>query len=154
MIGNEKDAFPRPAEEPFAQINTGPFKILKDFDNSSYKLDLPPELKRRGIHPSFHASLLRIHQPNDDRRFPGRSLHQITGVSEDSNEWAVEKISNHAGKGNNMVFEITWKSGDRSWAPLMEITALKAYLEAFDVPDPSKCSRTLQRDSYPYSACI
>jgi hypothetical protein len=40
-----------------------------------------------------------------------------------------------------LVFEIAWKSGDRSWAPLSEVshlTALKAYLEALDVPDPSK----------------
>jgi hypothetical protein len=57
----------------------GPFKILKDFGNSSYKIDLPSELKRKGIHPSFHASLLRIHHPNDDRRFPGRNLLQVTG---------------------------------------------------------------------------
>ena len=47
-----------------------PFKIIKDFRNNSFKVDLPSELKRRGVHPVFHASLLRIHIPNDDRLFP------------------------------------------------------------------------------------
>ena len=49
----------------------GPFRINHDFGNSTYHLDLTSDLKQRGIHPSFHASLLRVHHPNDDRRFPG-----------------------------------------------------------------------------------
>jgi hypothetical protein len=50
----------------------GPYKILQDFGNSSFKLDLPPHLKQRGVHDVFHSSLLREHIPNDDRLFPGR----------------------------------------------------------------------------------
>ena len=49
----------------------GPFRILKDFDNGSFRLALPARLKQRGIHDVFHSSLLRIHVPNDDRLFPG-----------------------------------------------------------------------------------
>ena len=36
----------------------GPFKIIKDFGNNSFKIDLPSDLKRQGIHPIFHSSLL------------------------------------------------------------------------------------------------
>ena len=50
----------------------GPYKILQDFGNQSFKLELLVHLKRRGVHDVFHSSLLRIHVPNDDRLFPGR----------------------------------------------------------------------------------
>ena len=55
----------------------GPYKILQDFDNSSFRLDLPPHLKQRGIHDVFHSSLLREHIPNDDRLFPGHLDTQL-----------------------------------------------------------------------------
>jgi hypothetical protein len=52
----------------------GPYKMLEDYKNNSYLLDLPSELKQCGLHPAFHAHLLRLHEPNDDRRFPGHQL--------------------------------------------------------------------------------
>ena len=33
----------------------GPYEIISDYRNNSYKLDLPTRLKQRGIHPIFHA---------------------------------------------------------------------------------------------------
>lgn len=36
----------------------GPYRILRDFGNSSFQLGLPPSLRQRGIHDVFHASLL------------------------------------------------------------------------------------------------
>src|ERR1700742_4885253 len=51
----------------------GPYKILKTFhDSSTYELELPPELMKRGIHPKFHVSLLRPHVANDVELFPNR----------------------------------------------------------------------------------
>ncbi|KAF8808284.1 hypothetical protein BYT27DRAFT_7050766, partial [Phlegmacium glaucopus] len=73
----------------------GPYKILKDFNNSSFHLDLPSHLKQRGVHPVFHASLLRIHVPNDDRLFPGRMDTQLGTTPEADGEWAVDKILSH-----------------------------------------------------------
>ena len=49
----------------------GPYKITHDFNNQSFRLELPAHLKKRGVHDVFHSSLLRIHIPNDDRLFPG-----------------------------------------------------------------------------------
>lgn len=45
----------------------GPYKIkaIKS-PGASYELELPRELQIRGIHPVFHASLLRPHVPSDD----------------------------------------------------------------------------------------
>ncbi|KIM76330.1 hypothetical protein PILCRDRAFT_36651, partial [Piloderma croceum F 1598] len=103
----------------------GPYKVLEDYKNDTFRLDLPSELKQRGVHPAFHASLLRIHVPNDDRRFPG-SL----GNAE---EWAVLHIESHHGKGVDALFEIVWKAGDRAWLPYHEVAHLEAmsqYLEA------------------------
>jgi hypothetical protein len=134
-------SFPKDQSRKLAPKYVGPFKIIKDFGNSSYKLELPSELKRKGIHPSFHASLLQIHQPNNDRRFPGCTIHQVSALGDDPAEWAVEKILSSLRKGEDLKFEVLWKSGDQSWAPLSEIkhlNALKAYLEAFSIDHTSK----------------
>ena len=44
----------------------GSYKVLEDFKNSSFRLELSLNLKWRGIHGVFHASLLQVHEPNDD----------------------------------------------------------------------------------------
>ena len=44
----------------------GPYKINKDYGNDTFGIDLPAELKKRGLHSKFHASLLCLHIPNDD----------------------------------------------------------------------------------------
>ncbi len=44
----------------------GPYPIAEDFGNGFFRLELPSNLKSRGIHDVFHASLLRIHVPNND----------------------------------------------------------------------------------------
>jgi Integrase zinc binding domain len=114
----------------------GPYKIIKDFSNQSFKLELPAHLKQRGVHDVFHSSLLRIHVPNDDRLFPGRMDTQIGGNPDVEDEWAVELIRSHAGSGENAIFEIKWKSGDITWMPYYQIRhlqALDAYLELMGV---------------------
>ena len=105
----------------------GPYKILKDFGNSSFQLKLPPHLKRRGIHDIFHSSLLRIHVPNDDRLFPGRMDTQLSG-EDDGDEWAVDWILSHSGSRTEASFKILWKSGDVTWLPYYQITHLQVLL--------------------------
>ena len=55
----------------------GPYQITKDFGNDTFGIDLPSELKKRGLHSRFHASLLHIHIPNDDWRFPGQEVENL-----------------------------------------------------------------------------
>jgi hypothetical protein len=119
----------------------GPYKIIQDFNNQSFKLELPVHLKKRGIHNVFHSSLLRIHVPNDDRLFPGRMDTQIGESPDIEDEWAVEQIRSHAGSGEDSVFEIKWKSGDVTWMPYYQIKHLQAfdaYLELMSVNHISK----------------
>jgi len=49
----------------------GPYKVTESHPNKSrYTLDLPPELKARRIHPSFHVTRLRPYNKNDNALFP------------------------------------------------------------------------------------
>jgi len=118
----------------------GPFainNILKG--GATYQLDLSEELLKRGINRSFHASLLKPHIPNDERRFPGRLPSQIPGFGEKPEEWIVEAIVSHHGKGIKSEFEIQWKAGDRTWSPYQEVAHLitmDRYCELMGVEDP------------------
>ncbi|TFK65194.1 hypothetical protein BDN72DRAFT_750877, partial [Pluteus cervinus] len=99
----------------------------------SFKLDLPSRLRQRGIHDAFHASLLRVHVPNDDRLFPGRMETQVADFEgEKEFEWAVERVLSHSGTGTDSDFELKWKSGDITWLPyakVREFNVLPAYFE-------------------------
>jgi Zinc knuckle len=122
----------------------GPFRITKEISlGTTYQLQLPAELRSRGIHPNFHASLLRIHVPNDDRRFPGRAVPQVTGLGAPADEFLVDKIVSHFGHGSHLWFELLWQSGDRTWlrhGSIRHLSALEVYLEnlnchsIFDLP--------------------
>ncbi|KDQ07796.1 hypothetical protein BOTBODRAFT_89333, partial [Botryobasidium botryosum FD-172 SS1] len=81
-------------------------------------------------------SLMRVHVPNDDRKFPGRQLEQITGFGEAPDEWAVDRIVSHHGTGTSAIFEVRWKTGDHSWEPyhaVRKLAALESYCEAFGI---------------------
>ena len=120
----------------------GPLKITRIASpGSSYQLELPRELKARGIYDVFHASLLRRHFPNDDRRFPGRQLHQLPGLGHTLEEWSIDRILSHAGRGTDALFEIQWSTGDVTWAPYAELKGLSVldeYLEAMGVVHPKQ----------------
>jgi len=77
---------------------------------------------------------MRIHVPNNDRLFPGRSDSQIVATDQGTEpEWAADKITNHSRSGNDVIFEVLWKSGDITWIPYMQIrdlNLLEPYLEA------------------------
>ncbi|QRV96227.1 Transposon Ty3-I Gag-Pol polyprotein [Ceratobasidium sp. AG-Ba] len=120
----------------------GPHRIIQVVtEGASYKIELPRELSARGISPVFHALNLRIHVPNDDRKFPGRSGEQIIALDKEPKEWAVDKILTHAGKGRDAEFQILWKSGDKSWESferIRHLEAMDAYLEAQGVSDATE----------------
>ena len=104
----------------------GPYKLLHNFGDSSFKVELPHHLKRWGVHDVFHSSLLREHIPNDDRLFPGWLDTQLGELPETEGEWAVERILSHAGASTDSIFEIKWASGDITWLPYYQITHLQA----------------------------
>ena len=90
----------------------GPYKIIRDYGNSSFKIDLPTELKKRGVHDIFHSSLLIIHLPNDDQLFPWRQEKQLGHSSKIEEEWAIEEILTHHWANGDTIFKVKWKAGD------------------------------------------
>jgi len=96
----------------------GPLRIVEDYNNNTYLLDLPAELKQGGVHPAFHANLLRIHEPNNDRHFPGRQLQQLVDLGK-LEEWSVKGIATHHGKGPDSLFEVVYNTGNRFGSLIM-----------------------------------
>ena len=83
---------------------------------------LSEEFIARGINRAFHASLLKPHALNYDRRFPVTLLAQIPIFGGNTEEWIVEAIDSHHGKGPvGSKFEILWKAGDKTWASYREV---------------------------------
>jgi hypothetical protein len=111
----------------------GPYKILEDFESESFKIDLPMHLKWKGVHDVFHASLLRMHIPNDCCLFPGQLDTQLGNTDGAEGKWAVDCIIEHAGSKADAMFEIRWKTGDVTWLPCYQGSHLTASQQCFDL---------------------
>jgi hypothetical protein len=112
----------------------GPYSIIaRDRTRSYYTLELPDELLRRRIHPTFHVSLLRPAIPNDDDRFPNREATFFYDFGDDPDrEWRVDSITSHEFRGNSIHFYVLWDSGETTVEPYnncKELAALDHYLE-------------------------
>ncbi|KAG6896122.1 hypothetical protein C0992_010197 [Termitomyces sp. T32_za158] len=134
-VSTENMTFPKGLARKLIPKFVGPYLLLKDFGNHSFCIQLPAHMRQRGIHNSFHASLLRIHYPNNDRRFPGRLYSQIVANVEPNHvdEWPADKIISHAGSKSTAIFEVLWRAGDKTWLPynqVQELDILSPYLEA------------------------
>jgi hypothetical protein len=141
-LSTKNITMPKGRARKLAPKYLGPFPITKVIkEGATYQLELSDELTKRGINRAFHASLLRPHVPNDDRRFPGRLPIQIPGFGEKPDEWIVDQILTHHGKGIGSEFQILWKAGDRTWASYREVAHLNAldrYCELMGVKNASE----------------
>ena len=113
---------------------------------STVKLELPPELTARRVHPTFHESLVRAHVPNDDKRFPRRDTATCYDFgTTDEPEWFVDEILAHRWVGRaHLEFQVRWTLGDVTWEPLAEckeLEALDEYLELRGVRQPRDLPR-------------
>ena len=121
----------------------GPFKILKEYPNTStFKLELPDSLR---IHPNFHSSLLKPYIPNDDDLFPNRqNIWSYTLDLRQDEEYVVDSIIGHhrsEDKRRKLYFVVLWGNGEVTTEPLSyvdELEALDHYLELKGVDQPSK----------------
>jgi hypothetical protein len=70
---------------------TGPFTVQQVIlSDSAYRLELPDHMK---IHPDFHVSQLKIYNPNEDTRFPGRAPPPPPPVIDDSDpRYTVDQV--------------------------------------------------------------
>ena len=97
-------------------------------------LELPPELIAQRVHPTFHASLLRAHVPNDDARFPRHDTKSYYDFrAADKPGWFIDEIlAHHWVDPMGLELQVRWTLGDMTWEPIAsckELTALDKYLE-------------------------
>lgn len=115
----------------------GPVNISEELvKGTTYRVNLPQELLRRGIRPSFHASLLKPYIPDEDRRFPRHDYGRFISLEGNKDEWTVERITNHRGRGRRATFEVQWHGGEVTWEPYRAIShleSLRQYFEALGV---------------------
>ena len=84
----------------------GPFKILSQINQVTFKLDLPQPMIERRIHNAFHASLLKPFFPDTfNRRDPPPPPVQF---EDGHDEYEVEKILHHRKRRNRMQYLIKW----------------------------------------------
>ncbi|KZP28202.1 hypothetical protein FIBSPDRAFT_729399, partial [Athelia psychrophila] len=118
----------------------GPYLIIGDYGNESFKLELSRELAVHGLHNKFHSSLLHLHITNDYWCFPRRQLRQIVNLG-NIEEWAVSHINTWKGKGSEAQFSLIWKLGDCAWMPHHEVkhlTIFGQFLEAQGITNVKK----------------
>lgn len=137
-LSTENLALPKGRSRKLMPKYIGPYQVTDSHpEKSRYTLDLPPELKARRIHPSFHVSRLRDYHRNDDKVFPKREVRAYYdfGDAED-NEWLVDEIIAHQWSGNKISFLVQWNLGDTTWEPYSEckdLEALDRYLELLGI---------------------
>ena len=75
----------------------GPMKVLNKIGaTDTYTLDLPEEMRKRRIHPTFHIGLLHQHEENDNVLFPRRDTQAFYDVRQtDKEEWIVDEVIAH-----------------------------------------------------------
>ena len=126
-------SLPKGRASKFLPKFIGPYLILDaKSESSTYRLDLPNELKGRNIHDVFHISKLRPYLPSDDSLFPGRKEAAAYDFGEPDEETGVKEIDDHRWKGKKLEFHVLWDDGDNTWetySNIQECIALDAYLE-------------------------
>ncbi|KIJ53837.1 hypothetical protein M422DRAFT_154784, partial [Sphaerobolus stellatus SS14] len=88
-----------------SMVNLRPYKVLKvDNNKSTVGLELPPELIKHQIHPTFHMKLIHLHITNNDEHFPNREVNALykLGTSNEQ-EWFVNEIIGHQWTNNGKI---------------------------------------------------
>ena len=96
----------------------GPYKILQKLSSLSYKLELPNELRDKGVHDVFHITLL-TKAPSD--MMPNQTPMQPPPiVIEGVEELEVEEVINSRLKNRQLQYLVKWKGTtdmENSWEP-------------------------------------
>ena len=145
-------SLPKGRARKLAPKYIGPYAVLEAHpETSTYKLDIPPDLKRRRIHATFNVSLLKPHEPNDEYLFPAREASRFYDFGEPSNpEWLVDKITGHRWTYGSLEYLVHWTSGEHTWEPASTCRELQArgeYLRLLDVASEGELPQRIRDDS-------
>ena len=90
----------------------GPYCVVKSHPTkSNYTLELPNELNR---FPTFHSSLLRPYQDNNNDLFPSCALAMPSPVvTTDGEEWMIKQILDEHKCGRSYQYLVQW----HGWGP-------------------------------------
>ena len=107
----------------------GPFKIAKVISPVAYGLDLPPTWR---IHPVFHVSNLKRYIRSAE--FTREEQPPPPILVEGEEEYEVEAILRHKGKGSSRLYQVLWKGypiTEASWEPESHLRNAPQILEDY-----------------------
>jgi hypothetical protein len=114
----------------------GPFKIIKQINPVSYRLELPSTMQ---IHPVFHVSLL---EPYHESTISGRTLPPPPPIEVDNEmEYEVEEILDSRIKNRRLEYLIHWQGygiDERTWEPSSNVTNALEKVKEFHQRYPMK----------------
>ena len=139
-------SLPKGQARKLAPKYVGPFSVLEAHpETSTYTLDIPEDLRRRRIHPTFNVSLLKPHEANDELLFPAREVKRFYDFGMPSDlEWQVDEIAGHRWDKDKLELLVHWTAGEHTWESIEECSELQAlddYLQLLDVEDAAHLPR-------------
>ena len=107
----------------------GPFRVAKVISPVAYQLDLPPGWQ---IHPVFHVSTLKRYTRSTE--FSQAESPPPPILVDDAEEYEVEGILRHTGKGASRRYLVLWKGypvTEASWEPESHLQNAPQILEDY-----------------------
>ncbi|KAL0166800.1 hypothetical protein M9458_038644, partial [Cirrhinus mrigala] len=93
----------------------GPFKILRQINDVTFQLQLPPRYR---IHPTFHVSLPKLFFPSDTDTTGAEAEPPPPEVLDQPSIYTVHEILDLRRRGGRLEYLIDWEGygpEDRSW---------------------------------------
>ena len=121
----------------------GPFKITRKVGASAYQLAIPPEWKKRGVHPVFNESLL---SPYVAPYFPSQQVPEppppiLIDLEDETPEYEVESIVDSRIYRGKLQYKVKWlgySHSHDSWEPLSHVEHAQELIEEFHDTYPLK----------------
>ena len=125
----------------------GPFEILKQVNDLSFKLKLPSRMK---IHDEFHVLLLEPYVENQipDRHVPPPPPIIVRENNNSHKEYEVEIILDKRKRYNKIEYLIHWKGygvQDRTWEPIDNLSHCQDLIDLFENEKGQKLSSKRKR---------
>ena len=112
----------------------GPFEIIKQVNDLSFKLKLPSHMK---VHDEFHVSLLELYVENQipDRHVSPPPPIIVREKNTEYKEYVVEKLLNKRIKNGNIEYFVHWLDygiEDRTWEPIENLDKCKELIDEYE----------------------